>query len=443
MRVIDFNLGDERLNQRGQYCLSKILQEPTLSFPDIFNQSKELQGFYRFINNSSFTSSELKESIFEETKNNIASCSEAIVIHDTTQVKLPSKSLEIPEFKFSKGFFAHLSLIVDAGKSRHIYGAGGLRLYSRTGKRITKGSTGEQHRWIEQAKQVELDFNQTSFIHVMDREGDMHEVWSELKDEGHRFVIRAKANRYVKSSKNMARLFEEITKVEPIAQRQVTLSKRKMAFYPGQRSAHKSREQREVLLNISAHSFEVHKTLHEKKAKKETVQLNIVRVFQEDDGDENPVEWILITNEPIATPEDALRVVDIYRTRWLIEEFFKGLKSGCSLESRLFSEAESWYKVITLLLPAATNILNLRICEDEVVTENPIRALNATQLKILAIKAVEFKKEFKTYKDIQYVLAQLGGHIITNGPPGWMTLLKGYRKLLNMEQGWLLAHRDM
>ena len=68
MTAIDFKLGDERLNQRAQYCIGKFLQEATLSFPDAFFQSKKLQGFYRFINNESFKFGNLKEAIFSGTQ---------------------------------------------------------------------------------------------------------------------------------------------------------------------------------------------------------------------------------------------------------------------------------------------------------------------------------------------------------------------------------------
>jgi hypothetical protein len=36
---------------------------------------------------------------------------------------------------------------------------------------------------------------------------------------------------------------------------------------------------------------------------------------------EEPVRWLLMTNEPIDSVEDVMRVVDLYRTRWLIEEY--------------------------------------------------------------------------------------------------------------------------
>jgi len=34
---------------------------------------------------------------------------------------------------------------------------------------------------------------------------------------------------------------------------------------------------------------------------------------------EKPVEWFLLTNEPITTLEDAIRVITWYQLRWIIE----------------------------------------------------------------------------------------------------------------------------
>jgi Transposase DDE domain len=50
-------------------------------------------------------------------------------------------------------------------------------------------------------------------------------------------------------------------------------------------------------------------------------------------GDE-PIAWYLVTNEPIATLEQVAAVVDAYRARWVVEEFFKALKTGCQIEKR-------------------------------------------------------------------------------------------------------------
>jgi hypothetical protein len=45
-----------------------------------------------------------------------------------------------------------------------------------------------------------------------------------------------------------------------------------------------------------------------------------VRVFEIDPPQgQIPIEWFLLTTEPIETEEQLLRVVDIYRCRWVIE----------------------------------------------------------------------------------------------------------------------------
>jgi IS4 transposase len=40
-----------------------------------------------------------------------------------------------------------------------------------------------------------------------------------------------------------------------------------------------------------------------------------------------------MTTEAVETAEQVAAVVDAYRARWLIEEFFKALKTGCGFEA--------------------------------------------------------------------------------------------------------------
>jgi hypothetical protein len=42
-------------------------------------------------------------------------------------------------------------------------------------------------------------------------------------------------------------------------------------------------------------------------------------------------------------------------------------------------------------------------------------------------------------REVYMALAALGGHLRSNGPPGWMVLGRAYEKLLVLEQGWLAA----
>jgi hypothetical protein len=65
------------------------------------------------------------------------------------------------------------------------------------------------------------------------------------------------------------------------------------------------------------------------------LKVHVVTVMERDcpEGDE-PIAWYLVTNEPITTSEQVASVVDAYRARWVVEEFFKALKTGCQIEKR-------------------------------------------------------------------------------------------------------------
>jgi hypothetical protein len=69
--------------------------------------------------------------------------------------------------------------------------------------------------------------------------------------------------------------------------------------------------------------------------------MNVVVVSEQNPPDgESPIEWILLTTLPIATLVEVLLVVQYYETRWMIEVFFKTLKSGYKVESLQFEEMD-------------------------------------------------------------------------------------------------------
>ena len=89
--------------------------------------------------------------------------------------------------------------------------------------------------------------------------------------------------------------------------------------------------------------------------------MNVVRVWETDPPRGQPaVQWVLLTSEKIGSAAALQRVVDIYRKRWLIEEYFKALKTGCSLEKRQVGSFDALQKVRALLAPIAYRLLRLR-----------------------------------------------------------------------------------
>jgi hypothetical protein len=71
--------------------------------------------------------------------------------------------------------------------------------------------------------------------------------------------------------------------------------------------------------------------------------------------------------------------------------------------------------------------------------EEPADAvLSPTQTKIL--RALDKKlPDTPTVRQALLAIAGLGGHLKNNGDPGWRTLSKGWRKLIDYEAGYDLA----
>jgi hypothetical protein len=72
------------------------------------------------------------------------------------------------------------------------------------------------------------------------------------------------------------------------------------------------------------------------------------------------LEWLLITNLSVEDEEDAQKVVEIYRRRWLIEDYHKALKTGCRIEDAQLKQASRIFALLGLLGVIATKLLAMR-----------------------------------------------------------------------------------
>jgi hypothetical protein len=156
---------------------------------------------------------------------------------------------------------------------------------------------------------------------------------------------------------------------------------------------------------------------------------------------EVPIEWLLMTSEPIGTAQEAATVIDHYRGRWRIEEFFKALKTGCAFEQRQSESLETLLVVLGLLAPIAWQMLALRSLTHEEPNAPAETVLRATQ--IAALIHLKRLKPKSTVKQALWAIAGLGGHIKNNGPPGWLTLGRGLEDLDMFEAGWIAAKAEM
>ena len=269
----------------------------------------------------------------------------------------------------------------------------------------------------------------------MDREADSYPILECLCGASRSFVIRAFQNRVLVGDRE-ERLKEVAQTAKRSFEREVPLSRRPpIPGAPGKR--HPARTGRVAKLSFSATTVEIPKTVKAKQPNASSIVLNVVYVVERrPPTGETAVEWFLLTDLPVVTTEQIAFVVDCYRGRWMIEEYFKALKTGCQYEKRQLESAHSLLNALAVLAPVAWRLLLLRHLARASPELSATAALTAVQIDVLRATAKRPFPSKPTVKDAMLAVAGLGGHLPRNGDPGWLVLGRGMHDLLLLELGW-------
>jgi len=300
----------------------------------------------------------------------------------------------------------------------------------------------EQDRWLRgvEAAETAVGNKEGCLIHVMDSEADDYDIMANLVQERRRWVIRLCQDRALAQADPTKRCYakEFVAKCKVVCSRRVHLSRRGRtpAF---RRRRQRPRPEREALLDISATSLTFKRPQYCTE-KATSLSVNVVCARERNaPKEEEPVEWILITTEPIKTRAQILKVIDIYRARWVVEEFFKALKTGCAFEKR---QLESWHTLrnaLGMFVPIAWQLLHLRTVARQ-DGDAPARTVLTPIQETVLRRASKTKLPRKlTTRNAMLAVAGLGGHLQSNGEPGWLVLGRGFQDLLMLVAGYQLA----
>jgi hypothetical protein len=382
---------------------------------------------------------------------------EVLVLEDTTSFAFGGES-ERRRLGWlthsTQGFFAHIALAVSADGNVQPFGVIGLSTFMRErpeprstrpkrqhdGKATASDPERESLRWGRLADETS-DFlrGYAIPIHVTDREADSYEYLSGRISKAQRFVLRAREpNRPVTvasepgATKRKLRLVAEQS--VPLTEREAKLASRPRSPFPTGRKKHPQRAARTARLEFAAERVRIQRPKHLPSTMLESIVVNLVHVRELDTPpDVQPVEWLLLTSEPVETAEEVLRVVDHYRARWTIEELNKAIKTGCRYESRQLESLHALLIALALCIPIAWQMLALRQ-QSRMTPDLPASTvLSEQRLETLRTIARKPLPDEPTVLDVFFAIAGLGGHIARNGAPGWQTLRKGMDKLVLIE----------
>ena len=449
-------LKDPRLHRRLAQMTARALEDLGAGFPEMMGTEAELEAAYRFFDNDAVSPEAILAPHVQESIESAAKLGRVLVLHDSSWLVFGGESVRkglgrVGKGKKHDGFLGHFGLGVSRDGQRLPLGLFGLStmafdkpVVKKTQKQTLADPERKSLRWGALIIKVEnlLAPRGIEVTHVGDRETDDYGLFEELVEADIQFVFRLRYDRTVCEAPGMKESLRALMKrhVHQV-EREVPLSPRGSDRAPVDLEVYPPREQRLARLQIRAVAVDLPRPRSRKSdCKAPSLRLNMVQVLEVDPpSGEAPVEWLLVTNEPIDTSEQIESVVDAYRTRWVIEEYFKALKTGCAMEERQLETRARLENALAFLAPVAVSLLRLRNLARDAPERPASAALTETQLALLAQLARKPLPESPTVVEAMYAIAALGGHLKRNGRPGWRTLHRGFQKLTDAEAGWRAA----
>jgi len=443
-------LGDRRRAARLERIGLALATEPGVSFPEAMASEGQLEALYRFLNNDGIDFAGIHGVHALRTAQRCREAARVLILHDTTALKFNGHREGIGRLQTSAmGFFFHASLAITPDRSPLGVLAGepwarkprDNTSRDRNNKRhVRKDPNRESERWwrgVASAEEV-LDARQHA-VHIMDREGDNYDLFSQLQGHSIRFVIRLAHNRNLLGATE--KLKDVASKGKCLFEREVRVAARRTPL-PYDQKIHPLREARDAKLSVSAMPVSLRRSNNYAPGSPPSLAVNVVTVMEVHcpPGVE-PISWYLVTGEPIDTQEQVAFIVDAYRARWVIEEFFKALKTGCQIEKRQLESYHSLSNALAVFLPLAVRLLAIRSA-GRVSPDAPSRGLSKGQMKLLRLRTTRPLSRRPTNEQVCFALAELGGHLRSNGPPGWIVLGRALERLILLELGWNLAHES-
>ncbi len=453
-------LGDVRRSKRLLQIVERLAAAPEKSLPNLIPDNGELEAMYSFLSNEAVVWPELMAPHQSATVARCLAAKVVRILHDTTDFVFPGDRIGLGKvMQQTKGFFAHCSLAVGSDPANTPLGLLGMLPYVRTRDRGTKSknewknearerprSEKESARWERQAALTHaLLPDDVKAIHVMDQEGDDFAIFDELTQAGIPFVIRISSNRQVNGNLSGS-LQSELDTLGGEFFRDVRVSARSPAQAAGRGAKiHPARAERVAGLRIRWGELELGKPQHS-QAQSRALRLGVVQVFEVDPPPgEARIEWTLITSELLLSAEHAAAIVDHYRARWVIEEYFKALKTGCAIQERQLTTYDALVRFLATCAPIAWHLLLLRSLGRG--KDSPPATVIFPREQLIRIGLLLKDKCGRelcaqpTVRDAMLAIAKLGGHIVNNGEPGWIVLARGYQELLAAERAWRALSR--
>jgi hypothetical protein len=447
-------LGDARRTERAVKYAALAAKAPSHSIPrQCDGDWKQVKGAYRLFDMPEVSFDKLQEPHRRQTLAMAANSAVVLWVSDTSTLSFDHPATtglgSTSGGGLGQGMLLHTTMAVDASggidKPPAVLGLGYQQVWARGPKRDKKKP--ESTKWSLGTEAIGTPPPDLRWVHVGDAESDCWEAIEACREQGSGFALRACQNRQAIAGHAPAGQLPEgeVTLLFDLLRQERALANKKLWV-----RGRKDRQARWAHLAVAALPVTLlapknwsAKEHRQGRPRPEPIKCWAVRVYEiNTPAGEEPIEWVVLTDEMVTNAVTALKVVFWYSCRWLIEEYHKCLKTGCRIESRQLEEAGRLKSLLGILGVVAVRLLQLKhqakVNPDapatSVVPENYVRTL-AAHLKERMSKM--------TTRRFWRETAKLGGFIGRkgDGDPGWLTLWQGWQHLETLTAGVELAQR--
>jgi Transposase DDE domain len=416
-------------------------------------RAREMQ-FRRFLHNRSVTAVAMGKHAAARTAVQVAG-RDVVAIQDTSELVLGGRRARAKGYgRVGKGgvlsgLLLHSVLAVEAGTGA-LLGLVDCKIWNREEgelphRRSRAIADKESQRWLDGSSRAsEVLAGAGSITGVSDREADIYEHFAARPANMH-LIVRVCQNRLI-AAEPMATSALLYSFIESIPEQ---------GRFTVQLPAAPGRRARVAELAVRFSPVALRRPVHGPGDLPKTVELTVVDVRETSapaDGSE-PLHWRLLTSHSVTSLDEVRRVVDLYRLRWIIEEYFHTMKTaGFDIESAELSDPHAMMNLVGAASISAVTIMQLVKGRDGAGARPLTDAFGLDDQRIL--EALCEKLEGKTARQknphakgtlayAAWVIARLGGWTGYYGKPGPKVMRLGLEAFQRIKFGTTLGLQDV
>lgn len=448
------DFGDERLTRRLIKIGERCAASPDGSTPKQTEIWADCKAAYRFMDNDKVSFDKTVGPHCVRTRK-LAKQGTWLSLCDSTELSF-SRKREIDGLgktgdNTGQGFFLHSSLLV-SDQGEEVLGLGGQELYYRIPGRRHETNTQRKKRkrnsevWGRIVQQVGTPQPGARIIHVCDRAADDYELFTHCLLQQTGWVVRAqhfsrKIHAAMAHDTETPKKGAEIHHLKDFIGSQPVAGTYELNI-PARQGCKARTAQIEVRIGniwmprspIASPWLKQHGPRFIKMGVVEVQEIGMKKKSA------RPVYWVLLCDEVMKTFDDAWRAIGRYEKRWMIEDYHKAMKTGCSIEDRLYRTNKRLERVTGILSVLAVRLIQFR---QQSRTEPDRKAQGIVPrrwlvnlCKILRQRMPRARSRWVPSKitvgEFMKGLAMLGGFLgrKCDGRPGWITLWRGVKDLM-------------